>query len=103
MQLEPDEQVPPECFEVAQLWIVSQVCNAFGCLPDDARKALDDDYNGSIFQILDLRALADAKSRLERADPKDPPTDYQVQRYMQLMMGVVGSELDVDTSGPLKV
>ena len=77
--------------------MVSRVCQEFSCLPDEARKALDDDYNGAIFKIMDMRGFADAKQRIEHADSKSIPTDRQAVKYLQIEMGLVGKELGVKT------
>jgi len=77
---------------------VSRVCEEFGCLPDAARRALDDDTNGSLFQILDLRGLANAKSRIDNAAKGEVPTDRAAQRYLRLHLESVGKDLGIDTS-----
>ena len=89
--------MPLELREVATLWSVSVVCSSFHCLPDAARRALDDDVGGSIAKILDMRGFEDAKQRWESAPAKHPPTDPQAMRYMKIMMGLVGNELGVKT------
>ena len=77
---------------------MSRVCEEFGCLPDAARRALDDDTNGSLFQILDLRGLANAKSRIDNAAKGEVPTDRAAQRYLRLHLESVGKDLGIDTS-----
>ena len=77
--------------------MISRICDEFQCLPDTARKALENDTNGSLFQILDLRSLADAKSRIDGADGKHVPTDKSAQRYLRLHLLSVGQELGIDT------
>jgi len=67
-------------------------------LPDAARRALDDDTNGSLFQILDLRGLANAKSRIDNAAKGEVPTDRAAQRYLRLHLESVGKDLGIDTS-----
>jgi len=73
------------------------VCEEFGCLPDAARKALDNDMNGSLFQIMDLRGLASAKARIDGAAKGEVPTDRAAQRYLRLHMEFVGRELGIKT------
>ena len=82
-----------------QEWIISRVCEEFGCLPDAARRAMEQDSGGSIFQIMDYRSLANAKTRLDSADAKNTPTDKSATRYLQLQMELVGKQLGIDTSG----
>ena len=79
------------------MWVISRVCEEFDCLPDQAREALENDTNGSIFQILELRALANAKSRIDDAGKGDVPTDRVAQRYLQLHLGLVGDEMGIST------
>ena len=67
-------------------------------MPDAARRALENDINGSLFQILDLRGLADAKSRIDHAAKGDVPTDRTAQRYLRLHLESVGKDLGIDTS-----
>jgi len=80
------------------LWIISRVCEEFGCLPDAARRALDNDFNGSLFKILDLRGLASAKSRIDHAAKGEVPTDRAAQRYLRIHLESVGQELGIDTT-----
>lgn len=80
------------------MWVISRVCEEFNCLPDAARAALEDDTNGSIFQIMQLRSLANAKQRIDGVDGKNMPTDATAQRYLQLQMELVGKQLGIDTS-----
>ena len=73
------------------------MCEEFGCLPDAARHALEDDCNGSIFQLFDFRSLANAKQRIETAGKGDRPTDAAATRYTRLQMEAVGRELGIST------
>lgn len=73
------------------------MCEEFGCLPDAARHALEDDCNGSIFQLLDFRALANAKQRIDAASKGNRPTDAAASRYTRLQMEAVGRELGIST------
>ena len=66
-------------------------------MPDAARRALENDTNGSIFHIIDYRSLASAKSRIDQANSKNMPTDAAATRYLELQMGIVGEELGVET------
>jgi len=66
-------------------------------LPDAAREALENDCNGSIFQVLDFRALANAKSRIESARKGAHPTDELAARYTRIQMELVGRALGIDT------
>jgi len=75
--------------------VISRVCDEFGCLPDAAREALDADLNGSIFQIIDMRGLASAKSRIDNAERGKVPTDRAAQRYLRLQMESVERELGI--------
>lgn len=67
-------------------------------MPDAARRALEDDCNGSIFQILDLRSLAHAKARIDAARKGDRPTDAAATRYTRIQMEAVGRELGISTT-----
>ena len=77
--------------------MISRICDEFNCLPATARAALENDTNGSMFQIIDLRSLADAKARIDSADGKHIPTDNAAQRYLRLHLLSVGQELGIDT------
>ena len=74
---------------------MSRVSQEFGCLPDEAREAIENDFNGSIFKIMDMRGFADAKARIERANAKDMPTDTQATRYLEIEMSEVAKELKI--------
>jgi len=77
---------------------VSRICEEFGCLPDAAREAIDDDLNGSIFTLIDMRGLAATKSRIDNAEKGKVPTDRSAQRYLRLHMEAVGRELGIKTA-----
>ena len=77
--------------------MVSRVCDEFHCLPDAAREAINNDYNGSIFRMIEMRGLADAKQRVDHADAKHPPTDPLAMRYLRIQMAEVGKELNIQT------
>lgn len=77
---------------------MSRICEEFHCLPDAARRALENDRAGSIFQILDFRSLASAKARIDHAEAKNVPTDPAAMRYLKLQMEMVGKQLGIDTS-----
>lgn len=66
-------------------------------MPDEARRAIENDSSGSIFKIMDMRSLASAKSRIDSAAAKDLPTDSAATRYLQLQMEVVGESLGIET------
>jgi hypothetical protein len=50
---------PPEA------WIVSRICEEFGCRPSEAIEELEKDYRKHIFEIMRMRAYAQAKRRLD--------------------------------------
>ena len=81
------------------MWLISRVCEEFTCLPDAARQALEDDCNGSIFQMMDYRSLANAKTRIDSARKGDHPTDPAAERYTRIQMELVGRQLGVTTGG----
>ena len=77
--------------------MISRICEEFGCLPDAARKALENDCNGSLFQIMDLRGLSNAKTRIDNAPKGEIPQDRAAQRYLRLQMESVGREMGIKT------
>lgn len=77
---------------------MSRICEEFHCLPDAARRALEQDVGGSIFKILDFRSLASAKGRIDQADAKNRPTDASANRFIQIQMELVGEQLGIKTS-----
>jgi hypothetical protein len=50
---------PPEA------WIVSRICEEFGCLPSEAVRELENDVRKHLFQIMQMRTYAAAKNRLD--------------------------------------
>jgi hypothetical protein len=74
------------------------VCEEFHCLPREAEQALAEDMNGMLFQIFNLRSLADAKQRIDHAPQGEVPTDAAAQRFLRLQMEAVGEELGISTS-----
>lgn len=43
------------------------VCEAFGCLPSEARREIEDEDADLLFTILDLRGYASAKATVDAA------------------------------------
>ncbi len=52
-------------------WIVSRICEEFHCRPTEAMQELRDDRWRLTFAILEMRAYAHAKHRLDTAKPGD--------------------------------
>ena len=67
-------------------------------MPREAEQALAEDMNGMLFQIFNLRSLADAKQRIDHAPQGKLPTDAAAQRFLRLQMEAVGEELGISTS-----
>ena len=42
-------------------WIIGRVCEAYGCLPEAAIEAIENDVGGLIFTIMELRSYAETK------------------------------------------
>lgn len=55
----------PNKYEAPSEWVISRVCEEFGCLPVDAIEALESDVDGLIFKILSLRSYAKAKQMFD--------------------------------------
>ena len=51
--------------EPPEAWIVSRICEEFGCLPSQAINELEIDVRKPLFQIIKMRAYANAKHRLD--------------------------------------
>ena len=51
--------------EPPEAWIVSRICEEFGCLPSQAINELAIDVRKHLFQIIKMRAYANAKHRLD--------------------------------------
>jgi hypothetical protein len=66
-------------------------------LPDAARRAIENDYNGSLFKIIDMRGLANAKTRIDGAAKGEVPQDRTAQRYLRIHLESVGRELGIKT------
>ena len=57
-------------------WVVSRVCEEFGCLPDAACRLLDDEaYSRLAFTIMDLRAYAATYRRFRTGSKHDTMED----------------------------
>lgn len=61
--------------QTERLWMISQVCEGYSCLPLAAADELDRDPERMALLILDLRGYAAAKSAFDRA--KDKVTDLK--------------------------
>jgi hypothetical protein len=67
------------------LWQVGRICEEYSCLPLAAVRELSDDPEQMAVQILELRAYARTKARMDVAkDAKDlPPGDAIVARVLR--------------------
>ena len=59
---------------------------------------MENDVGGALFEIMDLRALASAKERIDSAPKGQTPTDSAARRYLRLHLASVGRELGIKTS-----
>tara|TARA_B100000949_G_scaffold4534_2_gene3937 strand:+ start:7549 stop:7806 length:258 start_codon:yes stop_codon:yes gene_type:complete len=50
-------------------WIVSRICEEFGCLPSEAVSEMEKDVRKHLFQIMQMRCYAAAKRRLDDMKP----------------------------------
>lgn len=67
-------------------WIVSRVCEEFGCLPSDAVRELMDDPAGLALDVMELRAYARAKEALDSAKKAgDEPTGPMADMVWEVM------------------
>jgi hypothetical protein len=65
----PDAEPPDE-------WVISRICEEFGCLPSQARRELECHDAALVFTILELRTYARAKEAFDRGKKeKDGLTD----------------------------
>ena len=55
--------------EPPEAWIVSRICEEFGCLPSEAVNELEVDVRKHLFQIMQLRSYAAAKRRFDDMKP----------------------------------
>jgi hypothetical protein len=55
--------------EPPEAWIISRICEEFGCLPSEAVNELEVDVRKHLFVIMKLRAYAAAKHRLDNMKP----------------------------------
>lgn len=55
-------------------WVVSRICEEFGCLPSEALRELLDEPRGMALDIIELRAYARTKAQMDEAKrPEDMP------------------------------
>lgn len=57
---DPDAQPPEQ-------WVISRICEEFGCLPSQAVRELGDHDATLVFDILDMRAYVRAKQTVDAA------------------------------------
>ncbi len=57
--------------EPPEEWIVSRICDEFGCLPSVAIREMEETPAGLLWTILDMRAYARAKADIDRAKEDD--------------------------------
>lgn len=66
-------------------WVVSRVCEEFGCLPSHAVRELEDGDADLVFTILEMRAYARTKEMVDRAERKaDLPNTAAVRRVLEI-------------------
>ncbi len=66
-------------------WLVSRVCEEFHCLPKDAETAIEEDEEGLIFEVMDLRALAATKREFDHAVEQGKTIDQPSPMMRELM------------------
>jgi len=73
-------------------WVVSRVCQEFGCLPAAAGKAIEEDENGVIFRIMALRAYSSAKHQWDERpkDAKGPAVEWVKRVEMEIAKEALG-------------
>lgn len=64
-----------------EAWIVSRICEEFGCTPSQALYELDETPWPLVFDVMELRAFARAKQTVDDAKkaediPKTPMIDW---------------------------
>jgi len=66
-------------------WMVSRVCDEFGCLPSAAYRELMNDPSGMALDIMRLRNYARSKDILDHAkSAKDIPDGADVKQVMEI-------------------
>lgn len=76
-------------------WLVSRVCEEFGCLPSQAVKELMDDPLQMATEIMSLRSYAEAKHILDNATAqKDIPQgmDKSIKQVMEIQAELMAAE-----------
>jgi len=82
--LDGEEDVP-----IPEDWLVSRICEEFGCVPSVAVRELTEDSERRALTILELRAYANTKAAVEAAKM---PSEVPVGRMADLVQRV---EVDV--------
>ena len=66
-------------------WLVSRVCEEFGCLPAEAVDALENDPEHLILDIMLLRGFARTKEAYDNAKRKiDLPQSPMLERLLEI-------------------
>lgn len=67
-------------------WVISRVCEEFGCLPSQARRELEDADADLVFTILEMRSYAAAKRIVDNAKKKDDlkMSDPAIRRVFEI-------------------
>lgn len=70
------------------------VCESFGCMPNDAIEAIENDVGGLIFKIIELRAYASAKQQYDSAPSADKrPTGGIYDRVSETVFALKRKEI----------
>lgn len=71
-------------------WMVSRVCEEFGCLPSAAVREIKDDPNGTAMEIMRLRHYARTKELLDNAKTSaDIPKGVDVSQVMEIQAEIM--------------
>tara|TARA_R110000824_G_scaffold77787_1_gene196620 strand:- start:720 stop:977 length:258 start_codon:yes stop_codon:yes gene_type:complete len=80
--------------EPPEAWVVSRICEEFGCLPSEAIRELETDTRKQIFQIMQMRAYANAKHRLDTMKPGDNLDDVpMIDRVLKNDVAIAKGEI----------
>lgn len=63
-------------------WLISRICEEFGCLPSQAVEEFEDGPTQLVLDVMTLRAYAQAKVAVEQGG--DLPATPMVRKVMQI-------------------
>lgn len=84
--------------QVPYEWIVSRVCEEFRCVPSIALEEIENDVDGLLFKIIELRNYAKAKTEyeegLKESDLSKRPSGPLIEKVQENVFDIAREKIE---------